>query len=106
MPTIIFVDHAGNEHPVQAKAGLSVMEAANKNNVPGIDADCGGACSCATCQVYVDPVWFAKAGTVSTMEQAMLDFAERVKPNSRLACQIKITDDLDGLRVKIPESQR
>ena len=106
MPTIIFIDHAGAENAVEVESGTSVMAAAIKNNVPGIDADCGGACSCATCQVYVDIDWMEKLGAISTMEQAMLDFAERVRPNSRLSCQITMTDNLDGLRVTTPESQR
>jgi 2Fe-2S ferredoxin len=81
------------------------MEGAVKNNVPGIDADCGGACACATCHVYVDDAWLSKTGTKSAMEESMLDFAEGVEPNSRLACQIKVTDAFDGLVVRMPESQ-
>jgi 2Fe-2S ferredoxin len=84
---------------------MSVMETAIKNNIPGIDADCGGACACATCHVYVDQAFLPKVGSPSAMEQSMLDFAENVKENSRLSCQIKIRDDLDGLRVTTPESQ-
>jgi ferredoxin, 2Fe-2S len=76
-----------------------------KNNVPGIDADCGGACACATCHVYVDEAWIGKTGTRSAMEESMLDFAEGVTENSRLSCQIKVTDELDGLKVTMPESQ-
>jgi len=73
--------------------------------VPGIDADCGGACACATCHVYVDAAWLEKTGDKTAMEESMLDFAEGVEPNSRLACQIKIADGLDGLVVRLPESQ-
>ncbi|MDZ4376210.1 MAG: 2Fe-2S iron-sulfur cluster-binding protein [Phenylobacterium sp.] len=105
MAKITYVEHDGAEHTLEVKTGLSVMEGAVKNNVPGIDADCGGACACATCHVYVDEAWLAKTGTKSAMEESMLDFAEGVEPNSRLSCQIKVTDDLDGLRVTMPESQ-
>ena len=105
MARITYIEHDGSEHVVDVKAGLSVMEGAVKNNVPGIDADCGGACACATCHAYVDAEWLARTGTASDMETAMLDFAENVEPNSRLTCQIKVTDDLDGLVVRLPESQ-
>ena len=105
MAKIIYIDHAGLERPIDVKTGLTVMEGAIKHNVPGIDADCGGACACATCHVYVDPAWTDKVGKASAMEESMLDFAEGVEPNSRLSCQIKVTDDLDGLRVTTPESQ-
>jgi 2Fe-2S ferredoxin len=84
---------------------MTVMETAIKHNVPGIDADCGGACACATCHVYVDPAFAEKVGKPSAMEQSMLDFAENVRETSRLSCQIKIRDDLEGLRVTTPESQ-
>ena len=105
MAKIIFIEHSGTTHEVEAKTGLSVMEAAVKNNVPGIDADCGGACACATCHVYVDPAWLDKTGKPSAMEESMLDFAENVESNSRLSCQIKVSDALDGLTVRLPESQ-
>jgi ferredoxin, 2Fe-2S len=105
MPKITYVEHNGTEHVIDVKPGLSVMEGAVKNNIPGIDADCGGACACATCHVYVDEAWTAKAGTKSAMEESMLDFAENVQDNSRLSCQIKVTDQLDGLIVRMPESQ-
>ena len=105
MAKIKFIEHSGKEHVVEAKTGLTVMEAAVKNNVPGIDADCGGACACATCHVYVAQDWLAKTGEKSAMEESMLDFAENVHDNSRLSCQIKITDELDGLIVNLPESQ-
>jgi ferredoxin, 2Fe-2S len=106
MPTIIYIDDAGVERPIDLATGVSVMEGAVKNNVPGIDAECGGACACATCQVYVDPAWLDRVGPPSAMEDSMLDFAERKKANSRLSCQIKVTDDLNGLRVTTPISQR
>jgi 2Fe-2S ferredoxin len=84
---------------------MSVMETAIKNNIPGIDADCGGACACATCHVYVADPFLGMVGKPTAMEQSMLDFAENVKPNSRLACQIKVREELDGLTVTTPESQ-
>ena len=106
MAKITYVEFNGKEHVVDVKTGLSVMEGAVKNNIPGIDADCGGACACATCHVYVDQAWVDKTGSQSAMEESMLDFAENVEPNSRLSCQIKVTDDLDGLVLRMPESQR
>ena len=105
MAKIIYVEFNGTEHAIDVKNGLSVMEGAVKNNIPGIDADCGGACACATCHVYVDEAWLDKTGDRSAMEDSMLDFAEGVETNSRLSCQIKVTDELDGLRVTMPESQ-
>jgi 2Fe-2S ferredoxin len=105
MAKITYVEHDGTEHVVDVKTGLSVMEGAVKNNIPGIDADCGGACACATCHVYVEESWLPKTGTKSAMEESMLDFAEGVTEASRLSCQIKVSDDLDGLRVTMPESQ-
>ena len=105
MAKITYVEHSGKEHTVEVKNGLSVMEGAVKNNIPGIDADCGGACACATCHVYVDDAWKDKTGSTSAMEDSMLDFAENVEPNSRLSCQIRIRDELDGLVVRTPERQ-
>jgi 2Fe-2S ferredoxin len=105
MPKITYVEFSGKEHAIEVKAGLTVMEGAIKHNVPGIDADCGGACACATCHVYVDAAWTDKVGSPSAMEESMLDFAENVEPNSRLSCQIKVTEALDGLVVRMPESQ-
>jgi 2Fe-2S ferredoxin len=105
MAKITYIEFNGTEHAIEVKPGLSVMEGAVKNNVPGIDADCGGACACATCHVYVDPAWGEKTGAPSAMEESMLDFAEGVEPNSRLACQIKVTEALDGLVVRMPETQ-
>jgi len=105
MAKITYIEHDGTEHVVDVKNGLSVMEGAVKNNIPGIDADCGGACACATCHVYVNEEWLAKTGERSAMEESMLDFAEGVEANSRLSCQIKVSDALDGLVVRMPESQ-
>lgn len=105
MPKITYIEHDGREHMAEVKTGLSVMEGAVRNNVPGIDADCGGACACATCHVYVDHDWTEKTGKASAMEESMLDFAEAVEPNSRLSCQIRITDALDGLIVRLPANQ-
>ena len=105
MVEINFIDHAGEQHTVSAKVGMTVMEAAVQNRVPGIDAECGGACACATCHVYVDPQWQTAVGQAARMEEDMLDFAFDVRPNSRLSCQIKITEALDGLVVTTPERQ-
>lgn len=105
MPKVKFIEHNGKEHDVEAANGLTVMEAAVKNLVPGIDADCGGACACATCHVYVDPAFADKLDEKSDMEQTMLDFANEVTDQSRLSCQIKLSDDLDGIVVRLPASQ-
>ena len=105
MPKLIFVSHEEGEQIVESPADRSLMEAAINAGVPGIDADCGGACACATCHVYVDEAWQAKTGEASPMEQDMLDFGYDVRPNSRLSCQIKVTEDLDGLVVRTPERQ-
>ena len=105
MAKITYIEFDGTEHTVEVRNGLTVMEGAIKNNVPGIDADCGGACACATCHVYVDEAWQGKTGEKSAMEESMLDFAENVQDNSRLSCQIKVSDDLDGLVVRMPEEQ-
>ena len=100
MPNIKILDHAGNTRMIEASIGESLMEAAVRNAIPGIDADCGGACACATCHVYVDEAFLEKVGTAEDMEQSMLDFAERVQPNSRLACQILLSDKLEGVIAK------
>jgi 2Fe-2S ferredoxin len=105
MPKITYIEATGKEHVIDVAAGMTVMEGAVKHNVPGIDADCGGACACATCHVYVDPAWASKTGESSGMEQSMLDFANEVEPTSRLSCQIKVTAELDGLVVRLPKSQ-
>ena len=105
MAKITYIEHDGTQHEVEAQDGLSVMETAIRNMVPGIDADCGGACACATCHVYVAEEWKDKVGERSSMEESMLDFASDVRDTSRLSCQIKVTQDLDGLVVKLPEEQ-
>jgi len=105
MAKIPFIPQNRSEQTVDGIPGITVMEAAIKNMVPGIDADCGGACACATCHVYVEPEWLDKVGKRAAMEEDMLDFAFDVKDSSRLSCQIKISDALDGLRVRVPEKQ-
>ena len=105
MTRINFVDHTGETRTIDVENGATVMEAAIRNAVPGIEAECGGACACATCHVYVDEAWREKTGKPSAMEESMLDFADNVEPNSRLSCQIKVTDELDGLVVTTPERQ-
>lgn len=105
MPKITFIEASGAKHVVDGVIGQSVMETATNNNVQGIDADCGGACACATCHVYVDEAWRSKTGNPDEMEESMLEFSEDVQENSRLSCQIKVTDDLDGLILRLPENQ-
>ena len=105
MAKITFIQPDGSEQVVDAENGMTVMETAKKHLVEGIEAECGGACACATCHVFVDEAWFEKTGGPSDMEEDMLDFAFDVRENSRLSCQIKITDALDGLTVKVPEKQ-
>lgn len=106
MPTINYIEPDGSQISVEAENGISAMEAAVRHGVPGIDGDCGGAAACATCHVYVDPAWLAKTGPAGDgMEKDMLDFAEDVRETSRLACQISLSDDLDGLVLKLPEKQ-
>ncbi|MCF6320630.1 MAG: (2Fe-2S)-binding protein [Rhizobiaceae bacterium] len=105
MTKITFITHDGSSHEVEAQNGSTVMENAIKNSVPGIEAECGGACACATCHVYVDENWKDIVGEPEVMEEDMLDFAWEMKPNSRLCCQIKVSDELDGLVVRIPEKQ-
>ena len=105
MPNITFIDAQGESRTVEGETGSTVMETAVRNGVPGIEAECGGACACATCHVYVDTDWLEKTGKAQAMEESMLDFAEGVEPNSRLSCQISITPELDGLIVRLPLSQ-
>jgi len=105
MPLIKFITHAGEEHDVHVPPGTSVMQAAVDNGVPGILADCGGACSCATCHCYVDEAWLGKTGSPDEVEEQMLDFVMDHQPNSRLSCQIVVEDELDGLVVRLPASQ-
>ena len=105
MPRITYIEHDGTSRTVDAEIGATVMETALKNDVNGIVAECGGACTCATCLLHVEESWLAKAGSRSAEEEDQLDFAFDVRPNSRLACQIKVTDALDGLVVHTPAYQ-
>ena len=105
MPRLIFIEHDGTRHEVEAASGSTVMGNAIRNSINGILAECGGACACATCHVYVDEGFADKAGRPDAMEEDMLDFAYDVRPTSRLSCQIRMSDALDGLTVHIPEKQ-
>lgn len=105
MTKINFVDHSGETRTVDVENGATVMEAAIRNAVPGIEAECGGACACATCHVYIDDAWTETVGKPTPMEEDMLDFGYDVRPNSRLSCQIKVSDELEGLVVTVPERQ-
>ena len=105
MPKITFKDYQGNSRTIEVENGLTVMEGAIQNEVPGIDADCGGSMACATCHVYVEESWFNKMPKAEDGEVDMIDMAFEPKKNSRLSCQITITDDLDGLVVTTPEKQ-
>lgn len=105
MPRITFIDPAGAARVVEATTGQSVMEAAVGDMVPGIVGECGGCCSCATCHVYVDEAWYGRLAPPDELEQGMLEGAIEPGPRSRLSCQIKVTEDLDGLTVRIPAGQ-
>jgi ferredoxin, 2Fe-2S len=105
MPKITFVEHDGIVHTVEAEVGSTVMETALRNDVASIVAECGGSCTCATCLVHVDEVWSGIVGPPSAEEEAMLDSAFELKPTSRLSCQIKVSDALDGLVVHTPAYQ-
>jgi 2Fe-2S ferredoxin len=105
VPKLIYQIFGGETREVEVPDGTSVMEGAVRNGVPGIDGDCGGACACATCHVYVPDAWLEKLEPQSEMERSMLEFAENVTPNSRLGCQIKLVGSLDGLELMLPESQ-
>jgi 2Fe-2S ferredoxin len=107
MPKITYIEHGGREHRVEVPLGRSVMRGAVDNNIPGIDADCGGECACATCHVYVGEAWIGAVGTPpsGSQEASMLSFAALARPNSRLSCQITVTEALDGLVVRLPEGQ-
>ena len=105
MPTITFIDQDGNEREIEADVGSTVMETAVNNDVPGILATCGGSCSCATCHVYVDESWIDKLPPAELEEEDMLDTAHDLPENSRLSCQIKVTEELDGLIVTTPPRQ-
>ena len=107
MPKVTYIEYNGTAHTVDVPVGLSVMRGAVDNDVPGIDADCGGECACATCHVYLEPEWLERIGTPvpGSQEASMLSFAAVAQPDSRLACQIKMTEELDGLVVRMPEGQ-
>jgi len=105
MVKITFIDAQGEARTVDGEVGATVMETAIRNDVPGIDAECGGACACATCHVYVADEWREAVGAPEAMEEDMLDFASDVRPNSRLSCQIRVRDSLDGLVVTTPARQ-
>jgi len=105
MVKITFIDTAGTARTVEGEVGSTVMETAIRNGIPGIEAECGGACACSTCHVYIDEPWREKVGEPSPMETDMLDFAYDVRSSSRLSCQIKVREDLDGLSVHTPERQ-
>jgi 2Fe-2S ferredoxin len=106
MARITYIEHDGTPHEVEVPTGLTVMEGARDNNIPGIEADCGGACACSTCHVYVDEAWIDRLPPKEAMEQDMLDFAWEPDPTrSRLTCQLKVSDALDGLVVRMPEKQ-
>lgn len=106
MVSVTFIEHNGTQHEVNAPDGWSLMEAAVKNGVPGIDGDCGGVCACATCHVFIDPIWLDRLGEREAGESDMLELSSDMKPNSRLACQIALNDSLDGLTVRMPSNQQ
>jgi ferredoxin, 2Fe-2S len=107
MPKVTYIEFNGREHTVDLPVGRSVMRGAVDNNIPGIDADCGGECACATCHVFVDPAWLDKTGlpVEGSQEASMLSFAAVTQENSRLSCQIEMREELDGLVVRMPEGQ-
>ena len=105
MPKITYVDYQGNSKTIEVENGLSVMEGAIQNDIPGIDADCGGSMACATCHVYVNDKWFSKISKAEDAENDMIDMAFEPKKNSRLSCQIIVSDELDGLEVSTPKKQ-
>ena len=105
MALIKYIQHNGNEYEAEVPEGNSVMQGAIDNGIDGILAECGGACSCATCHVYVDEAWLDKIPTADDMEKAMVECVLEPKDNSRLSCQIEVTNDLDGLVIRLPESQ-
>ena len=105
MPKITYIEHNGKLHTIEVPNELSVMEGAIQNNIPGIDADCGGSCACATCHVYVDEKWFKKLANKESAEEDMLDMAFEPQKFSRLSCQLTVSDALDGLVVNMPSKQ-
>ena len=105
MPKITYIEHNGKEHQIEMPIGYSIMEGAIKNSIPGIDADCGGSMACATCHVYVEEKWLNKLPQAEEAEVDMIDMAYEPKKNSRLSCQLIVTDELDGLKVTTPTQQ-
>ena len=105
MPKINYIEHGGKKHTIEVANGLTVMEGAIQNNIPGIDADCGGSMACATCHVYVKEEWFNKLPKKEDGEEDMIDMAFEPKKNSRLSCQLMVSDQIDGLVVNLPEKQ-
>ena len=105
MVSVIFVQPDGSEQKIEVSSGSTLMQAAVRQLIPGIEGECGGALACATCHVYVDEAWLGKVGKPSPMEEDMLDFAYDMRENSRLSCQIEVTAELDGLKVYVPETQ-
>ena len=105
MPKITYIQHSGEKRTIEVDNGLTVMEGAIQNEIPGIDADCGGSMACATCHVYVEEKWLNKLPKAEEAEVDMIDMAYEPKKNSRLSCQIIVTDELDGLEVTTPEKQ-
>jgi len=105
MVRIIYIEDNGNEHEVEARSGDTVMSAAFRNMIPGIDAECGGSCSCATCHVFIEPEWMDKVGPAGPYEDPMLDMNPERNERSRLSCQIDVNESLDGLTVRIPAQQ-
>ena len=105
MPKIIYKDNQGNSKTIEVEKGLSVMEGAIQNNIPGIDADCGGSMACATCHVYVEEKWLNKLPKADEGEVDMIDMAFEPKKNSRLSCQLIVSDEIDGLEVTTPAKQ-
>ena len=105
MAKITYIEFDGTSHVVDVSSGMSVMDGAISNNIPGIEAECGGACSCATCHVYVDPAWVEATGSAQPVEAGMIESAMDLQETSRLSCQIEVSDELDGLIVRMPELQ-
>lgn len=105
MPKITYIEHNGKEHQIEIPLGFSIMEGAIKNSIPGIDADCGGSCACATCHVYVDEKFLHKIPEAEEAEKDMLDFVQDSDKSSRLSCQIIISNEIDGIRVRMPKKQ-
>jgi len=105
MPKVIYIEYSGKEHQIDLSIGFSIMEGAIKNSIPGIDADCGGSCACATCHVYVDEKYLSKIPTAQEAEKDMLDFVNETNNSSRLSCQIMMNNELDGIIVRMPKKQ-